>query len=163
MQAISHPFRVGERFVQAVAAYQYGTAPALSAEAARDPLFGTLAAVVAVISLPAGMKLLIDLFVPGITTLENARLVLAAVAIVVLTAVVGFTVGAHNDVFLTCDDCKVAGSDLPPKLRTGLSSPADRPTTKAFRRGDQKDVAGSSCDLNRARLSDSGQDPVDRA
>ena len=38
---------------------------------------------------------------------------------VVLTAAAGFYMGANNDLFLTCDDFKVAGADQPKNCAQG--------------------------------------------
>jgi hypothetical protein len=87
--------------------------------AASDPVFGVLALVAVVIAIPTVMKLLMDLFVPDLSSLENSRVAGFAGAIILLVAVAGFAVGANNDAFLTCDDFKVAGSDQPSNCAPG--------------------------------------------
>jgi hypothetical protein len=84
-----------------------------AADAATDPILGSLALVVAVVSIPTVLRMLIDMFVPGFHSYTDKRLLLGGLAIVVIIAVSGWFIGANNDQFLTCDDFKIAGSDLP--------------------------------------------------
>ena len=84
-----------------------------TAEAAADPVFGVLGLVAAVVSIPTVITLLIDLFVPELTSMRETRLVASAIAVIVLIAVAGFAVGTNNDAFLTCEDFTIAGSDQP--------------------------------------------------
>ena len=90
-----------------------------TAEAATDPVFGVLALGAAVLSIPAVLRLLIDLFVPELTSLRETRLVASAVVVIAMIAVTGFAVGANNDAFLTCDDFTIAGSDTPANCSPG--------------------------------------------
>jgi hypothetical protein len=84
-----------------------------TATAASDPLFGTLGLLVALISVPTVLKLLIDLFMPDMASLQDTTMLGLVVAVVIVVAAAGYTVGANNDAFLTCDDFKIAGSDQP--------------------------------------------------
>lgn len=90
-----------------------------TAEAAVDPLFGAIGLVIIVTSVPAVMKLLIDLFLPEASSIDSARQVLTAGVIVACIAVLGYVVGVNNDAFLVCDDFRIAGSDLPPNCAPG--------------------------------------------
>jgi hypothetical protein len=84
-----------------------------TAGAATDPVFGWFALLAALLAIPAVFLLLIELFVPEITTLDSTRLVVPTVVVVAIMAICGYVVGANNDAFLTCDDFKTAGSDEP--------------------------------------------------
>ena len=88
-------------------------------DAAADPVFGVLGLVAAVVSIPTVLTLLMDLFVPELTSLRESRLIVAAVAVIVLIAVAGYAVGANNDAFLTCEDFTLAGSDRPANCAPG--------------------------------------------
>jgi hypothetical protein len=90
-----------------------------TAAAASDPVFGVVGLAVALVSIPTVLKLLIDLFVADLTSLEDTRMLMFAIALVALVAVAGFAVGANNDAFLTCDDFKVAGADQPSNCSPG--------------------------------------------
>ncbi len=84
-----------------------------TADAATDPVLGTAALVIGVVSVPTVLVMLLDMFVPGVRTYSSLRLLAGGVAIIVLIAAAGFAIGTNNDRFLTCNDFKVAGSDLP--------------------------------------------------
>jgi hypothetical protein len=90
-----------------------------TAAAASDPVFGFLALGTTLVAVPAGLKLLADLFVPDLSSLENNRVAGFTAAVIVVVAVTGFVVGANNDAFLTCDDFKIAGSDQPSNCASG--------------------------------------------
>ncbi|MDH3752722.1 MAG: hypothetical protein OEU32_02520 [Acidimicrobiia bacterium] len=90
-----------------------------TAAAASDPVFGVVGLVVAVVSIPTVLKLLMDLFVPELTSLDDTRLMLAAAAMIALVAASGFAVGTNNDAFLTCDDFVIAGSTEPTNCSRG--------------------------------------------
>ncbi len=81
--------------------------------AASNPLFGTLGLLIAVVSIPTILKLLIDLFLPDLATLRDTSTAAAIVAVIIMVTAAGYAVGANNDAFLTCDDFKIAGSDQP--------------------------------------------------
>jgi hypothetical protein len=57
-----------------------------TATAASDPVFGTLALLVAIVSIPTVLKLLMDLFVPGLTGVGDARTLGFAVAVIAVIA-----------------------------------------------------------------------------
>lgn len=88
-------------------------------DAATNPVLGTLALVVAVVSVPTVLRMLIDMFVPGFRSYTDKRLLFGGLAVVVLIAASGYFIGANNDRFLTCDDFKVAGSDQPENCDRG--------------------------------------------
>lgn len=81
--------------------------------AVSNPVYGSLGLLVAVVSIPTVLKLLIDMFARDLTSAQDSRMLAAGVAVVVLIAVIGFAVGRNNDAFLTCEDFKIAGSDQP--------------------------------------------------
>jgi hypothetical protein len=83
------------------------------ATAAADPVLGTLGLVVALVSLPYGLYLLAATVTPGLGSVRGGRFVGGLVLIVAIVGVAAFLVGRHNDRFLTCDDFKVSGNDLP--------------------------------------------------
>jgi hypothetical protein len=84
-----------------------------------NPVCGFLGLVIAVISIPTVLRLLIDMFATGLTTMQDPRMLATAVGVIVLIAVIGFTVGRNNDAFLTCEDFKIAGSDQPANCAPG--------------------------------------------
>lgn len=90
-----------------------------TAAAASDPVFGVLALGIVVVAVPTGLKLLLDLFTPDLTSLHHTRALGFATLTIVVVAAAGFAVGANNDAFLTCDDFKVAGSDTPSNCAPG--------------------------------------------
>ncbi len=81
--------------------------------ATSDPVYGILGLLVAVVSIPVVLRLLIDMFARDLTTTQDRRMLVTGIAVIVLIAIAGFTVGRNNDAFLTCDDFKIAGSDQP--------------------------------------------------
>lgn len=81
--------------------------------AVSNPGYGLLGLVVAVVSIPVVLRLLIDMFASDLTTVREPRLLATGVAVIMLIAVIGFAVGRNNDAFLTCEDFKIAGSDQP--------------------------------------------------
>ena len=48
---------------------------------------------------------------------------IAVVAGVLVFALIGYGIGARNDVFLDCDDFKVSGNDLPANCTSGPKTP----------------------------------------
>ena len=81
--------------------------------AASNPLFGALGLLVAMVSIPTVLKLLIDLFMPDMVSVRDTKMMGLVVAVIIMIAAAGYIVGANNDAFLTCDDFKIAGSDQP--------------------------------------------------
>ena len=89
------------------------------AEAAASAWFGVFGLVVAATSLPTVLLMLKDLFAPGLNTIESRPRIGAAILSIALIALAGFLVGRNNDVFLVCNDFKVAGSDVPDNCDPG--------------------------------------------
>lgn len=67
---------------------------------------------VTVLCLPFIMWILVSAINPDFQRLPNRNRI-AVVAAVVIFALVGFGIGARNDLFLNCDDFKISGNDLP--------------------------------------------------
>ena len=83
------------------------------ADAATNPVLGSAALVVGIVSIPTVLRMLIDMFVPGFRSYTDKRLLVGGLAAMVAIAVPEYLIGANNDRFLTCDDFKVAGSNEP--------------------------------------------------
>jgi hypothetical protein len=81
--------------------------------AAADPVLGTLGLVVALVSLPYGLYLLAVTVTPELGSVRGRRFVGGLILIVAIVGAAAFLVGRHNDRFLTCEDFKVSGNDLP--------------------------------------------------
>jgi hypothetical protein len=82
-------------------------------EAVDNLVYGLLGLVIAVVSIPTVLRVLVELFTPEVELLENRRVLALTVGIVAFVAIAGFAIGRNNDAFLTCDDFKIAGSDQP--------------------------------------------------
>ena len=103
----------GAWFVMAVLLFES------TAAAATNAVFGWFALFAVLLAIPVAFRLLVELFVPEISALESARLLVQSVAVVAVLAASGYIVGANNDAFLTCDDFKIAGSDEPVNCNKG--------------------------------------------
>ena len=90
-----------------------------TADAATNPVLGTLALIIAVVSIPMVLRLMTELFVPGFRSYESRRLLVGGVLVLFGMAAGGYLVGANNDFFLTCGDFEVAGSDTPENCDPG--------------------------------------------
>lgn len=88
-------------------------------EAAADPLLGTVGVVVMTVSLPYGLMVLAGSLSPELRDVRGRRSVGALAGTVLVVGVAGFLVGRHNDRFLTCEDFKVSGNDLPSNCAPG--------------------------------------------
>ena len=77
-----------------------------------------VAITVAVICLPFIVWILASAINPEFVSLPNSTRI-AVVAGVLVFALVGYGIGARNDVFLNCDDFKVSGNDLPANCVSG--------------------------------------------
>lgn len=73
------------------------------------------------VSLPYLLYVGVILVTPGDRGISNPRLVVALVTIVVVIGAVGFVIGRHNHVFLTCYDFRVSGNDVPDRCRQSSS------------------------------------------
>lgn len=81
--------------------------------ATSNAIYGVLGLLIAVVSVPLVLRLLIDMFARDLTAAQDRAMLTTGVAVVVLIAVAGFVVGRNNDAFLTCEDFTIAGSDEP--------------------------------------------------
>jgi hypothetical protein len=81
--------------------------------AVNNVVYGLAGLVIAVVSIPTVLRVLIELFTPDLALHENRRVLSFTVGVVALVAIAGFAIGRNNDAFLTCDDFKIAGSDQP--------------------------------------------------
>ena len=90
-----------------------------TADAATNPVLGTLALAVAVVSIPTVIWLMTELFAPGLRRSGNRRLLVGGLVVLLAMAAGGYFVGANNDFFLTCEDFEVAGSDTPENCDPG--------------------------------------------
>ena len=81
--------------------------------ATSNPVYGIVGLLIAVVSVPMVLRLLIDMFARDLSTVQDRPMLATGIALILLIAVAGFTVGRNNDAFLTCDDFKIAGSDQP--------------------------------------------------
>lgn len=77
-----------------------------------------LIALIAVgVSLPYLVYVLVLVIVPDIDRLRHRKLRAALVSIAAMIAACGFAIGHNHDLFLTCNDFKVAGDDIPDNCR----------------------------------------------
>jgi hypothetical protein len=91
------------------------------ADTGADVLF-VLTIVVTVISLPFVAWVLVSVINPDFVELPGRNRV-AVLAGVLVFALVGYGLGARNDIFLNCDDFKVSGNDLPANCVSGPNTP----------------------------------------
>jgi hypothetical protein len=64
--------------------------------------------------LPMVVWIVLRLVAPDYFSIPNRRLKVMSVLIVLVISVIGYSVGEANGRFLTCDEFKVSGNDLPP-------------------------------------------------
>lgn len=95
--------------------------------AAIGPLDWLIAVIAVGVSLPYLIYILVLVIVPDIDRLQHPKLRAALVSIAAMIAVCGFSIGQNHFVFLTCNDFKVAGDDIPDNCRMPerLRQPAD--------------------------------------
>lgn len=67
----------------------------------------------AIFTLPYTIYVLILVVTPDLENMKTPRLAAAMIIIVVVVGLIGFQVGRHNRLFLTCEDFTVSGSDTP--------------------------------------------------
>ena len=72
---------------------------------------------VAFVTMPYLVYLVVVAVVPDIDQLRQVQHRLALVSIALVIAVAGIAIGANHQLFLTCQDFKVSGSDLPSDCR----------------------------------------------
>lgn len=69
--------------------------------------------ILVVILLPVVFWIVLRLIAPDYFSIPNRRLKVMSVLIVVVIAAIGYGVGEENERFLTCDEFKVSGNDVP--------------------------------------------------
>jgi hypothetical protein len=84
-----------------------------TSEAMTRPVFVAWLVLVAVVSVPITLRLLVDLFTPDVSRTGSRRLTVSIVLLVAAVAAIGFTAGWQNPRFMTCADFAVAGSSEP--------------------------------------------------
>jgi hypothetical protein len=81
--------------------------------AMQRPVFVVWLAVTIAVSVPLTLKLLIDMFAPGIGQQDQRQHAVWVAAIVATVAAMGYFAGAFNDRIMTCDDFSLAGAAQP--------------------------------------------------
>jgi hypothetical protein len=77
----------------------------------------------AFLTLPYLLYIIIVALVPDIDRLKNTKLRVALCGIVLVTAIAGFVIGKNHPLFLTCENFKVGGHDLPMNCRKADGAP----------------------------------------
>lgn len=77
----------------------------------------TLTALIAIVCLPYTIYAVTLITDDSIMSVRRGKLRQHLMLITVVVALVGFGVGRYNYVFLTCDDFKISGNDLPANCR----------------------------------------------
>jgi hypothetical protein len=72
---------------------------------------------VVVIALPYLLYVIVLVVTPDLVDLKDRKLLYALAGIVLSIGVIGYGVGARNELFVTCYDFQVSGNDLPPRCR----------------------------------------------
>jgi len=73
--------------------------------------------VVLVVTLPITLYVVLVVTIPDIMTMRSNRKIAGLAGVVILIAAVGLAVGANHRLFLTCEDFKVSGNDVPADCR----------------------------------------------
>lgn len=84
-----------------------------TSDAMRRPALVVWLALIALVSVPLTLRLLVDLFTPELVRAGSRRIALAVVALVAVVGLTGFVVGRENQRFMTCADFAVAGASEP--------------------------------------------------
>lgn len=71
----------------------------------------------ALLTFPYLLYVIILAVVPDIERLTHTRLRGALIGIVIVMGAAGYTLGTHHDLFLTCDNFKTGGHDIPENCR----------------------------------------------
>ena len=82
-----------------------------------DIVILVIAIVITVLSLPYVARILISVTVSESLSIQSRKLQTAVIIISLVAGLTGFFVGANNYLFLTCQDFKVSGNDLPANCR----------------------------------------------
>jgi hypothetical protein len=77
----------------------------------------------AFLTLPYLLYIIIVALVPDIDRLKNTKLRVALCGIVLVTAIAGFVIGKNHPLFLTCENFKVGGHDIPMNCRKADGAP----------------------------------------
>jgi len=80
-------------------------------------VLGLAALTSAFLTLPYLLYVIIVVVVPDIDRLTNAKLRVALLGIVALMGVIGFIIGKNHPLFLTCENFKIGGHDIPENCR----------------------------------------------
>ncbi len=90
-------------------------------QAANEPFAGWVGLAVLLIALPYSIYLWAILVTPDFESVSHRFLQVVLIGLLVIIGFVGFAVGRNNDLFLTCDDFRVSGNDLPANCSAGAS------------------------------------------
>ena len=71
----------------------------------------------ALLTFPYLLYVIILAMVPNIERLTNPKLLAALFGILIVMAGAGYVLGTHHDLFLTCDNFKTGGHDIPENCR----------------------------------------------
>lgn len=72
---------------------------------------------VVLVALPYTLYVVVLVITPDLVDLKDRKLFYALAGIVLSIGVIGYSVGAKNELFVTCYDFRVSGNDLPPRCR----------------------------------------------
>ena len=71
--------------------------------------------------IPYAIYLIVRIANPGLGDLRETRLRLSLAAIAIVFFVAGYGIGMRNDLFLTCQEFRISGMELPENCRIGMS------------------------------------------
>lgn len=94
--------------------------------AASGPWYWGAAIVSAALTMPYLIYVLVLVAVPDVDSLSHTRLKVGLIAIAALMAGAGFAIGRNHPLFLTCQDFKVAGDEIPENCRSAAHNQAQR-------------------------------------
>lgn len=86
-----------------------------------ERLLWALSIGVVALTLPYLLYVLVFITVPDVDRLKSPKLRRALCGIVIVIAMAGFAIGQNHRLFLTCQDFKVSGDDVPLDCRKALS------------------------------------------
>lgn len=110
------------RFLLALPTVWLVLAAMIDVESYQPDSFGTwilwgLTLVSALVTFPYLLYVIILAVVPDIERLKHPKLHVALLGILVVMAAAGYGLGTHHDLFLTCDNFKTGGHDIPENCR----------------------------------------------
>ncbi len=79
-----------------------------------------VAIITAGITMPYIIYVLVLVVVPDVDRLQHRKLRIALVSIAAMIALSGYLIGSNHHVFLSCEDFKVAGDDIPDNCRKSV-------------------------------------------